>query len=553
MNNLLKIITSLSLLMLYSYGYSMNKVLELDPIHQLTMDEVYDVAVNNRPIRLSKQSLENIKKSHEVVKEMALSNKPVYGLTTGLGWNKDKPVFTEINGRKFISEELLQLSKKFNISSLRAHASGLGEPLPTRIIRAAMLIRLNNFIRGEAGVSLDVAKIYEEFLNLGITPIVPSYGSVGESDITLASHIGLVMIGEWKAEYKGNIYPASEILKKTGIKPVELVGKDFLSILSNNSITIGEAVLNTLAAEIFYHQEVRLFALMLEGLNGNVAPFSKEVINLNNFENVKTTSLELTKVLNGSDLWNYSNERALQDPLSFRTMIFALSNTYEAIQEAKKALTIQINTSDDNPTVLLNIEEPTSSQLQSYILNNNDDKLSGIFPTSNFNILSVVIKIETLNIALARLSENMTQQIIRISDPSLTKLSRFLAAPTNNGHSFGAIEKTFTYSNIRIKNLALPQSYHTIVVAGNIEDTGSMSTISIKNLGHIIHHLYEISAFQILESTQSLDLRKDFKLSDTTYKIKQNYRKEIPFISEDQIFTTIIEKSIKFVKSIQIQ
>ncbi|WP_246710464.1 aromatic amino acid lyase [Martelella soudanensis] len=38
--------------------------------------------------------------------------------------------------------------------------------------------------------------MYRQFIELGITPVVPERGSVGEADITLASHIGLAMIGE---------------------------------------------------------------------------------------------------------------------------------------------------------------------------------------------------------------------------------------------------------------------------------------------------------------------------------------------------------------------
>lgn len=520
--------------------------LELDSRHKLSLQEVYEVAYEQREVKLSSHSIDNIKKSHNVLMEAALLNKPVYGLTVGVGWNKDKPVFYEENGKKNLSKELLELSKKFNIMSLRAHALGIGKPMEEAIVRAAMLIRLNTLINGETGVSLGVAQAYVNFLNNGITPVVPSNGSVGEADITLAAHIGLAMIGEWKVTYKGQEYRSLEALKMVGLKPIEIIGKDFLSILSNNSLSNAEAVLNVLKAQKFYHQEIRLFALLLEGFNGNVAPFSQGAVENSGFEALQDVSAKIRQTLVGSDLWKTSSQRSLQDPLSFRTMNYALANVLTAIKEAKTTLQIQINRSDDNPLVLLKELKTQSSQLDAYNIKGN----GAIYPTANFSNLPAVLRIESLNIALARLAENMTQQLIRISNPDFTRLSRFLNAPTNNGHGFGAIEKPFSQSNIMIKNLAQPQSFNTVVLAGNIEDVASMGNISIRNLGKIIRHLYEISAFELLEGTQALDLREGFVLSKSSSEIKKEYRKIVPFVKEDRVYSEDIFNSIQFAKKL---
>ncbi|PAF43429.1 aromatic amino acid ammonia-lyase [Helicobacter sp. 11S03491-1] len=547
--NLLKNISKIMIMSicLFAIGFGkQTKPLELDPNHRLSLQEVYEVAYDHRKVTLTQSSLENIKRGHQIVMEAALLDKPVYGLTTGVGWNKDRPVFEEVGGKKILSKELLKLSKHFNTISLRAHGLGIGEPLSNEIVRASMLIRLNTITSGGTGVSLEVAKAYEDFINRDVTPVVPMNGSVGEADITLASHIGLAMIGEWKVSYQGKIYPSLEGLKKAGLKPIELVGKDFLSILSNNSITAARAVLSTLKAQKFYHQEIRLFALMLEGFNGNVAPFSQGAIGDSKFIGLQEASKEIRDTLKGSDLWKLSSQRALQDPLSYRTMNYALGNVYTSLQELQEALLIQINRNDDNPMVLLNAPKAEGSQLQSY-----DVKDGGaIYPTANFNFLPVVLKVESLNISLARLAENMTQQLIRISNPDFTKLPRFLNAPTNHGHGFGAIEKPFSQSNIMIKNLALPQSFHTVVLAGDIEDVASMGNLSVAHLGDIIEHLYEIAAFQLLEGTQSLDLRKGFVPGVSSAAIKNQYRKIVPFVSQDRIYSDAIKQSILFAKEL---
>ncbi len=66
-----------------------------------------------------------------------------------------------------------------------------------------MVIRLNTLLTGRAGVQPYVAELYAAFLNKGITPVVPARGSIGDADITLASHIGATMMGEWKVIVDG--------------------------------------------------------------------------------------------------------------------------------------------------------------------------------------------------------------------------------------------------------------------------------------------------------------------------------------------------------------
>src|SRR5690606_3423248 len=151
---------------------------------------------------------------------------------------------------------------------LRSHAAGVGEPMPVEVVRAGMLIRLNTFLSGAAGVQPQVASIYADYLNHDVTPVIPSLGTVGEADITLASHIGLAMIGEWDVFYQGKRLPAAEVMKQLNIVPLKPVGKDFLSILSTNSLTAGQATLAALDTQAFLDKQVRLFAFMLEGFNG---------------------------------------------------------------------------------------------------------------------------------------------------------------------------------------------------------------------------------------------------------------------------------------------
>lgn len=521
--------------------------LELSPSRRLTLDQVTQVAQHNQKVSIDEAGWKNIKQGHEVILQAAFNYVPVYGLTVGVGWNKDKPVFKQHEGKKVLSDELLTLSKQFNLSSLRAHAAGIGEPLPEPVVRAAMLIRLNTMLKGETGVQTAVAQQYLDFLNHGITPVVPSQGSVGEADITLASHIGLSMVGEWDVFYQGKRQTAKQVLAQLNLQPLEPVGKDFLSILSTNSVMAAKSVFLMKEASSLYRKQIQLFGLMLEGYNGNVAPFSVASTQARPFPYVQKAAEDIRNNLAGSYLWEVSDTRSLQDPLSFRSMAYTLGSVLENIQALNAAIEIQINSTDDNPLVLIQAPEEKEVQLKKYEIAQGE--YGAIYPTANFNFLPVTTKIEYLNQSLAKLAEVMTQQLIRLENPDLTKLSRFLSAPNNEGHAFGAIQKPFLETTVRIKQLAQPASFYSATLAGNIEDTVTMSGIALENSQAIINGIYDIASFQLLHATQALELRKPSKISEQSQRILASYRQHVPFIEQDQAYSPLIEKGIQFWKT----
>lgn len=527
---------------------SAKSTLTLTPERTLTIDMVNQVASQQVNVQINDAARKNIQAGYDTVIQAALNNKAVYGLTVGVGWNKDKPVFHEEKGERVLSPELIALSKQFNQSSLRAHSSGLGQPLPASTVRAAMLIRLNTFLNGEAGVSPEVANYYVDFLNKGITPIVPATGTVGEADITLSAHIGLAMIGEWDVLYQGKRQNAAAVLKQVGLKPLSPIGKDFLSILSNNALMSAQAIQAYNETKQFYRKEVAVFVLSLEGLNGNVAPFSQTALAARPYDHVLGAAEDIRRMAKGSDLWRVDAKRPLQDPLSYRSMAYSLGEVRGALADLEQNLKVQINHSDDNPVVLIHglSQNDDSEQMHQYLVGGHN--AGAIVPTANFNFLPVTRSVTQLNESLAKLAEVMTQQTLRLENPELTKLPRFLAAPDNEGHAFGAIQKPFVAVNQTIKQLAQPQWFESVTLAGNIEDTASMSGQTLHNHHQIIEGLYAISAYQMLHAAQAVNLRPQFKQGIETKGLLDDYRKKVNFVKIDTATTPLIEQTILFLK-----
>ncbi|TRA98466.1 MULTISPECIES: histidine ammonia-lyase [Rhizobium/Agrobacterium group] len=515
----------------------------------LTVEQVVGLARdNNAKITLTESADKRIAEGFDLVMEAALQGKAVYGLTVGVGWNKDRPVFAMKDGKRVLDDDLLKLSRAFNSTSLRAHGAGVGEPMAIETVRAGMAIRLNQIATGRTGVQSAVAEMYRQFLEQGITPVVPSRGSVGEADITLASHIGLAMVGEGEVFMNGNRIPAARALTDAGITPLEPVGKDFLSILSTNALTAGQAALLARDTAGYLEKEAVVFGLALEGFNGNVAPFLEATNDLRPFAENTSGAQMVRSALGGSYLWSPSKDRALQDPLSYRTMAYVLGGAEIAMRDLTKALEIQINHSDDNPVVVAGAsDDKASMQVSQYFI---EGEVSGaIYPSAGFEMLPVASRVEALNTALVRLSQAITMQTIRFENPDLTHLSRFLAAETNQGHAFGAIQKPLVALLAENQQIGAQAPVGSIAMAGNIEDLDSHAPLSVANLGRILDNLYWMSSIQLLHAAQAVDLRKPGQLGAETKALFEDYRRDVPFVATDRIYSNDFNTGYRFLKA----
>lgn len=196
----------------------------LDGAH-LTQAEAWAVARGEAKVAISPAAMKHVADSHKLVMAAAISGKPVYGLTVGVGLNKDRSLF-KADGS--LSDEVLTASRNFNYNALRSHSAGVGPMMPDDLVRLSMVIRLNTLLTGKSGAQTRVAELYRDLLNKNVTPQIPSEGSLGEADILLASHVGAVMIGEWRAKKDGVVMSGKEALQKAGLQPLVPEGKDAL-------------------------------------------------------------------------------------------------------------------------------------------------------------------------------------------------------------------------------------------------------------------------------------------------------------------------------------
>src|SRR5262245_23904071 len=115
-----------------------------------------------------------------------------YGVTTGFGKFEDKPIEPE---------DINRLQGHILLS----HSAGVGETTDLddpgnyfagEIVRAVLTIRLNTFLQGHSGVSLELVSAVKALINHGVIPLVPIRGSVGASgDLAPLCHLFAVFLG----------------------------------------------------------------------------------------------------------------------------------------------------------------------------------------------------------------------------------------------------------------------------------------------------------------------------------------------------------------------
>nr|WP_315048851.1 aromatic amino acid ammonia-lyase [uncultured Campylobacter sp.] len=509
----------------------------------VTPQEIAQIA-NGAKVKIDDAAMQKVKKAHEILLSAAKDGQKIYGLTVGVGLNKDRS-FVDAKGN--LDAEVIEASTKFNIGLIHAHCGGVGEDMPLKTARAVLATRLNNMLFAGAGVQEEVIRLYKEFLNQDIIPVMPSVGSMGEADITILGHVGLAMLGEGEVYYKGEKMAAAQALKKAGLKPLSPFGKDSLSILSSNAYS---AALASLALEDLKHADKMsklVFALSLEALNGNVAPFSSEAASLRPFPQFEATAKQIREILKDSYLWDKDDTRALQDPLSYRDASYFFAAMSSSIQSLESLMKIQLNSSDDNPGIFIG-EQPAGAKFQESKL---FTKGGAVVPTSNFEPLLWVIEFEKASIVLAHNSKASALRTIKLSDDNFTHLSRFLGTD-KTVHAFGAMQKPFVALAGENEFLANPASLDYVPVAGNIEDVATNAPFVMQKFSKQIENFYSILGMELIHAAQAIDLRMqqnpNLKLSAQTKKLYDEYRKVVKFMDTDRPLTDDFRNSAKFLK-----
>src|SRR5579863_2290213 len=187
--------------------------------NSLRVQDVSAVARRGTRVEVAEEAVDRMNASRALIDRLAAGEAPIYAVNTGVGL---------LANVRIPREDLDQLQRNV----IRSHAAGVGDPLAREVVRAMMLIRANVLAKGFSGIRPLVAQRLCDLLNGGVTPVVPSQGSVGASgDLAPLAHIALVLIGEGEAELEGIRLSGGDALRRAGIEPIVLASKEGISLV----------------------------------------------------------------------------------------------------------------------------------------------------------------------------------------------------------------------------------------------------------------------------------------------------------------------------------
>lgn len=483
---------------------------------ELTLEQVFQVSHKFRAVEIAPEAWELLVNSRKLVFELSAQGVPIYGCNRGVGWNKDKKVTKE-------------MIMQFNSNMMHSHAVGLKPYAPEEDVRAAMLIRLNTILVGCTGLSPEIAELLKEMLNRRIHPLIPERGSAGEADIVNLSYLGLVIMGEGSVNYGGNVVEAKEAFSAEGIMAVELKEKDGLAIISSNALSAAQAANVLFETDLLLKTADLIACMSLEGLNGTVSFLREGAHAKRPYRRQMETAANMRRCLEGSYLYTPDTERPLQDPLSFRCVPQVHGAVRAAMDYAVSNLTIQLNSSDDNPCLLLEEE--------------------GITSCGNFDPLCWVLGMQNLGIALCHISKLSCLRTLKLANPGFTGLSRHLT-PNDGTIAFSTIQKIFANLDAEIRMLANPVTMDTFSLAGDMEDISTNAPLVMQKSRRILDNLFYILAIELMHAGQAMDLRKAEHYGRGTDAGYKALRAVVDFYdSDDRILSNEIEKTYTLLKS----
>ena len=490
----------------------------------LVVEDVVAVANELEPVRISVKAMERMRSSREFVELAMGGTKPVYALNTGVGL---------LANIRLDESEIEQMQ----MNLVRSHCCGVGEPLKANVVRGMMLIRANVLAKGLSGIRPVIAERICDLLNHGITPVIPSRGSVGASgDLSPLAHMALVLIGEGSAEYEGEVLPAAVCLERAGLEPLRLMGKEGISLLNGTQAMLSFGCLLVNRMESLFYAAQTTAAFTMEALRGTTAALDPRIHAARPHPGQMLSAGHLLELLEGSSIPRSHGEGIfrIQDAYCLRCIPQVHGAFCDALAEARRIFEIELNSATDNPLVFTG-----------------DDEFGGapeIVSGGNFHGAPLALALDQMAIALYQIAGISERRTERLLNPSLNEgLPAFLAATPGIESGLMMAQVTAAALVAEIRVLATPASIGSIPTSGNQEDFVSMGMTSALKLAQSIDLAEMVVAIELMAATRALDLRGDVS-TPVLEDAKASFRERVPAWTEDCVLSVPMQRAAEFIR-----
>ncbi len=498
--------------------------------NDLTLEQIEQVAFGHPDtitVRLAHEARQRVNASRQVIEQVLISNKTVYGVNTGFGAMSKISVTPDQVGA-------LQLNL------VRSHAAGTGKPLDEPTVRAMTLLRANTLAKGFSGVRVEVIETLVELLNQGIYPVVPSKGSLGASgDLAPLAHLALVLIGEgevFKKNTQGQPTPQQQTglkaLKAANIKPLILEAKEGLGLLNGTQMMTSLGTLTLLQAERLTLASEIAGAMTIEAIQGSVRPFDEQVAQVRPHPgHIRSARIARNLLANSEIMTAHRDCAKVQDPYSLRCIPQVHGMVFDTLDRVRETLTIEANAATDNPLVFPN---------------------GDIISQGNFHGEPVAMALDMMGIALAELASISERRIDKLMNPAFSELPAFLVGKGSEpGLHSGMMIIHYTAASLVSENKVLshPACVDSVPTSNDKEDHVSMGAIAARKAAKIVEHARWVIAAELLCAAQGLEFQDKLKPGTGIQTAYQLIRQHVSPLKEDRSCASDVEKIVQLIES----
>ena len=477
----------------------------------LSLEAVREIAQENRPVLLDPDARQSVEKARAVVDALVAGNKLSYAITTGVG---------KLSDVRIAPDQIRELQ----VNLVRSHAVGVGEALSRTEVRAMMLLRANSLAKGHSGIRPVVIDTLCEMLTRGVTPYVPSQGSVGASgDLAPLAHLALALIGEGEClDEKGNRISSADALRRAEIKPLILDAKEAVSLINGTQAMLALGSLSLLAAEVLVDSADVIGALTLDALRGTDVAFDARIHEARPHRGQLATAANLRKMLEGSEIRrSHADCNRVQDAYSLRCIPQVHGAVRDTLIHCREVFETEINSAVDNPLVFVKDAQKAEG-----------DVISG----GNFHGEPLAFALDFLAIALCALAGISERRIERMVNPALNEgLPAFLApdAGLNSGFMMPQVTAAALVSENKV--LAHPASVDSITTSGNKEDYVSMGMTAATKLKRVVENTRNVLAIEAMAAAQAVEFLTPLKTSKRLQSAQSAIRAVSPTMDKDRV------------------
>ncbi|HEU5033610.1 MAG TPA: histidine ammonia-lyase [Mycobacteriales bacterium] len=476
----------------------------------LAVTQVVDIARHGARVRLDADAVAAMQDSSAHVQELARSERPVYGVSTGFG---------------ALATTYIPVERRADLqrSVVRSHAASNGAAVDREVVRALMALRLRTLATGHTGVRPVVAETLAALLNAGIEPTVREFGSLGCSgDLAPLAHVALALMGEGETAHA---------MAAAGIAPVELSEKEGLALINGTEGMLAMLVLALHDLRRLVTTADVAASMSVEALLGTDRVFAADLQRLRPQPGQAVSAGNMRTVLAGSPIVESHrgpDDPRVQDAYSLRCAPQVAGACRDTIEHAARVAAAELAAAIDNPVVLA------------------DGRIES---NGNFHGAPVGYVLDFLAIACADLASMSERRTDRMLDKSRSHgLPPFLAAEpgVDSGHMIAQYTQAGLVSEM--KRLAVPASVDSIPSSAMQEDHVSLGWSAGLKLRRSVDALTRVLAIEILTAARALDLRAPLSPAPATAAVVQTLREHVPGPGPDRYLAPELEAAVQAVR-----